>query len=350
MTTAVELGRGPSGERTINQYSLLQSLGEGSYGKVKLCTHKGKYYAVKIYRKMLLRKRKGYFRDSSGALAVRTAMEDVAREIALMKKLKHVNVVRLFEVIDDEFNNKLYMVLDYCARGQLMGWDEDSQNFFFPWSDTQKLPEELLRKLTRDMICGLEYLHSRKIVHRDIKPQNVVLSDEWVAKIADLGEAFHFEEDDLLTNSMGTYHFFSPESCSRSVTEHSGKASDIWALGLTIYVMVFKKLPFWADSLDELFETINTFTLEFPGEIDEELRELLIRMLDKDPTTRIKMWELIQSPWINYDCNPIPKTPKLRIQLTDDEINDALQPIRGVVYAKIYGKKWLHKVRAKLVK
>lgn len=185
-----------------------------------------------------------------------------------MKKLRHKNVVRLHEVIDDDETDKLYMsklysVIDYCANGPILDWDPELQRFVSPWNSDSEISEELIRTIFRDSISGLEYcnvyiVHSFNIVHRDIKPQNILLDSSEIAKIGDFGQAQIFEESDILNATMGTYHFFPPECCIPESTGFSGKAADIWAIGLTLYALIYKRLPFSADTMAGLFDIIQT--------------------------------------------------------------------------------------------
>ena len=94
-------GKDAQGHTTVNQYTLLRSLGQGAFGKVKLCEASHGVFAVKLYSKHWLRRRREFVRDPAGNRCVRSALEDVAREVAVMKKLRHVNVLRLHEVIED---------------------------------------------------------------------------------------------------------------------------------------------------------------------------------------------------------------------------------------------------------
>ena len=120
VTSSARLGKDSKGNKTINQYSLLRKIGEGSVGKVKLCACGPRYYAVKVINKELLRKKREIHRNSEGKIVVKNALDDIAHEVAIMKKLKHQNIVKLHEVIDDEECDKLYMIIVYCEKGSLM--------------------------------------------------------------------------------------------------------------------------------------------------------------------------------------------------------------------------------------
>ena len=100
-----------------------------------------------------------------------------------------------------------------------------------------------------------------------------------------------------MKKSPATYQFFPPECCVVSDTGYSGRAADVWALGLTVYSLVFSKLPFCASSVDDLFETIQNFELELPEEIDPQISSLLIKLLQKEPQRRMELWEGVVEEW-----------------------------------------------------
>jgi [calcium/calmodulin-dependent protein kinase] kinase len=221
----------------------------------------------------------------------------------------------------------------YCAKGSLLEWDEELEMFISPWNNNAKITENYIRKFFRDMVCGLEYLHYHNIIHRDLKPQNIMLTDKWQAKIADFGQASFFQGADKQNKSIGTFQFFPPECCSSGNPEFSGKAADVWALGLILYALIYKRLPYTAESISEIFENIQTFQLEFGDEVDLELESLLRRLLDKNPETRIKLFEVLQDPWLNRNCFPMSPGSYKPIVPTDEEISQAVKPITSVVMA-----------------
>lgn len=166
-TCEVVRGEDSQGHKLINNYTVIKKLGEGSFGKVKLCSKGDELFAMKVYNKFLLKKKRDYVRSADvksnqGSLDIRNALQDVIREIAIMKKLRHTNVVRLHEVIDDDETDKLYMskvyiVIDYCSNGPILDWDPDLSKFVSPWNQDEEISEEIIRKIFRDSICGLEY-------------------------------------------------------------------------------------------------------------------------------------------------------------------------------------------------
>ncbi|ODV72368.1 serine/threonine-protein kinase, partial [Cyberlindnera jadinii NRRL Y-1542] len=191
--------------------------------------------------------------------------EKVRREIAIMKKINHPNVVQLKEVMDDENSRKIYLVLEYLERGEVK-WQRA------PGVPLMSISESM--KVFRDVVLGLEYLHYQGIVHRDIKPANLLIAGNGAVKISDFGVSFASslktgEQDDYdLAKSAGTPAFLAPELCGFSMDDKQhpkiNYKIDIWALGVTLYCFLFGKLPFWAKNEFELFDVICHEELDIP--------------------------------------------------------------------------------------
>uniref|UniRef100_A0A915MU04 calcium/calmodulin-dependent protein kinase n=1 Tax=Meloidogyne javanica TaxID=6303 RepID=A0A915MU04_MELJA len=242
MTNVVDTQDGSSDYIQLNQYKLMEEIAQGSYSIVKLAYNEQdrNLYALKVLDKLKLVKNFACFRPpplrkrggstqnnpptSQQSLSVhRNPLQLVQREIAILKKLAHPNVVKLVEVLDDPQDNFLYMVFEYMERRSLM--ELPTQN---------PLNEQLAWKYFRDTLKGLEYLHYQKIVHRDLKPSNLLLSESNSVKIADFGVSC-------------TPAFMAPEALSENSNQfYSGRAQDIWSLGITLYALVFGNVP-WYD-------------------------------------------------------------------------------------------------------
>uniref|UniRef100_A0A5F4WGH7 Calcium/calmodulin dependent protein kinase kinase 1 n=1 Tax=Callithrix jacchus TaxID=9483 RepID=A0A5F4WGH7_CALJA len=226
----------------LNQYKLQSEIGKGAYGVVRLAYNESedRHYAMKVLSKKKLLKQYGFPRrpPPRGSQAARGGpakqllpLERVYQEIAILKKLDHVNVVKLIEVLDDPAEDNLYLVFDLLRKGPVMEVPCNK-----PFSEEQS------RLYLRDVILGLEYLHCQKIVHRDIKPSNLLLGDDGHVKIADFGVSNQFEGNDAqLSSTAGTPAFMAPEAISDSGQSFSGKALDVWATGVTLYCFVYGK-------------------------------------------------------------------------------------------------------------
>uniref|UniRef100_A0AAZ3QEG4 Protein kinase domain-containing protein n=1 Tax=Oncorhynchus tshawytscha TaxID=74940 RepID=A0AAZ3QEG4_ONCTS len=247
-------------------------------------------------------------------------LERVYQEIAILRKLDHLNIVKLVEVLDDPAEDNLHMVFDLMPKGPVMEVPTDS-----PFT------EEQTRLYFRDIVLGIEYLHYQKIVHRDIKPANVLLGDDGHVKIADFGVSNQFEGNDaLLSSTAGTPAFMAPETLSDIHQSFSGKALDVWAMGVTVYCFVFGKCPFIDEYILVLHNKIRTKCVEFPEspEISEELKTLILKMLDKNPDTRITIPEIKLDPWVTQDgCDPLPLEEDhcSVVEVTEEEVQNSVK-------------------------
>ncbi|KAG8456104.1 hypothetical protein GDO86_002051 [Hymenochirus boettgeri] len=224
----------------LNQYQLKDEIGKGSYGVVKLAYNEddNTYYAMKVLSKKKLMRQAGFPRRppprgakpvTDGGVQAMGPIERVYQEIAILKKLDHPNVVKLVEVLDDPGEDHLYMVFELVKRGPVMDIPT-----------TNPLTEDQGRFYFQDLIKGIEYLHYQRIVHRDIKPSNLLLGEDGHIKIADFGVSNQFQGDDaFLSNTVGTPAFMAPETLTETRKIFSGKALDVWAMGVTLYCFVF---------------------------------------------------------------------------------------------------------------
>ncbi|KFA63493.1 hypothetical protein S40285_00313 [Stachybotrys chlorohalonatus IBT 40285] len=316
----------------INQYTIQEEIGRGSYGAVHLATDQyGFEYAVKEFSKTRLRKRAqtnilrqgphrqpqpssisssldpptAWKKPQMGSLRAREnsdALYLIREEIAIMKKLSHPNLVQLIEVLDDPEEDSLYMVLEMCKKGVVMKVGLGHQATPYNENDC--------RCLFRDLMLGIEYLHAQGVIHRDIKPDNLLLSEDNVLKIVDFGVSEMFEKpDDMkIAKSAGSPAFFPPELCGKH-GEVSGRAVDIWSMGVSLFCLRYGKLPFNRDGMMQIYEAIKHDELQLPDDENPDLKDLLRRLLDKDPRSRIQMPELREHPWVT-DGGSSPLLPK----------------------------------------
>ena len=295
-----------------------QEIGRGSFGAVHLAVDQhGVEYAVKEFSKSRLRKRaqsnilrRPHASRKVGHLAAgveynsplhRHSTSDIPdqaegenplflikEEIAVMKKLNHGNLVSLIEVLDDPNEDSLYMVLEMCKKGVVMkvGVDEKAD----PYDD------ESCRCWFRDLILGIEYLHAQGVVHRDIKPDNLLLTEDDVLKIVDFGVSEIFEKHSEMktAKSAGSPAFLPPELCVAKHGGISGKAADIWSMGVTLYCLRFGRIPFEKPGVLDLYESIKNDKVDLNTDVacDSQFKDLISRLLEKDPRIRIKMEEL----------------------------------------------------------
>ncbi|KXH50969.1 hypothetical protein CSIM01_11649 [Colletotrichum simmondsii] len=310
-----------SSHHRINQYVIKEEIGRGSYGAVHLATDQfGTEYAVKEFSKVRLRKRaqsnilrqgarrpqrfaprvslnaplSPHFGEGGNAgWNVEDALFFIREEIAIMKKLNHPNLVQLIEVLDDPEEDSLYMVLEMCKKGVVMkvGLNEKAKPY----------GEDSCRYWFRDLILGIEYLHEQGVIHRDIKPDNLLLTEDDVLKIVDFGVSEMFEKpgDPMKTaKSAGSPAFLAPELCVVRHGDVDGKATDIWSMGISLYCLRYGKIPFEQEGVLEMYEAIKTDSPELPEDENPDFVDLISRILEKDPKKRIQMHELRDHPWV----------------------------------------------------
>ncbi|MGH0151453.1 UNVERIFIED_CONTAM: hypothetical protein FKN15_024103 [Acipenser sinensis] len=289
----------------LNQYKLKDEIGKGSYGVVKLAYNEddNTYYAMKVLSKKKLMRQAGFPRRPpprgaksvpEGPLQPKGPLERVYQEIAILKKLDHPNVVKLVEVLDDE-------IFVFVKTRISVVYRQQSQYF-------------------------VRQVHYQKIIHRDIKPSNLLVGEDGHIKIADFGVSNQFEGTDaLLTSTVGTPAFLAPETLSETRKNFSGKALDVWAMGVTLYCFVFGQCPFMDERILSLHHKIKNQLVELPEQRDvsEDLKDLLLKMLNKNPETRITVPEMKVHPWVTrHGAEPLPSEDEncTLIEVTEEEV------------------------------
>lgn len=187
---------------------------------------------------------------------------------------------------DDPVEDALYMVFELVAKGPVLD------------IPTKKpLSEEYAWFIFRQVILGVEYLHYQKIIHGDLKPENLLLADHDVIKVADLGVCNEFLGDDSSIDqrtASGTPAFRAPETLSGQKLVFDGKKADIWSLGVTLYAFIFGDIPFKNQAIPKLYEQIQNEEVSFPAKISisDELEDFIMKMLHKDPEKRVNMEQI----------------------------------------------------------
>lgn len=184
------------------------------------------------------------------------------------------------------------MVLEYVDGGEVMREDMMGPS-------KSGFSEEVARCHFRDLVQGLEYLHYHSIIHRDIKPGNLLLTEQGRVKLSDFGSARYFPDgDDVVSDSAGTRLFFAPEACIQG-NSYSGKKADVYAAGVVLYFLIFAKAPFESPADFELLQKIKDEEPNFGSrsDVSSELIDLLKQLLCKDPELRPGLEEVMNHPW-----------------------------------------------------
>ena len=331
-------------QRQINQYLIKQEIGRGSFGAVHLAVDQyGEEYAVKEFSKsrlrkramseLLRRKRQGSNYEPFPAMRrdkpksrladTESSFDLIKEEIAIMKKLNHVNLVSLVEVLDDPDEDSLYMVLEYCKKGVIMKVDLEE--------DAEPYSEDDCRCWFRDLILGIEYLHAQGVIHRDIKPDNLLLTEDDTLKIVDFGVSEMFERTSAMriAKSAGSPAFMAPELVSSERVDVEGQPADIWSMGVTLHCLRYGCVPFRKMNVVDLYDSISNDKLHLESEENKDFKDLMTRLLEKDPNKRITMQVLREHPWVtNHDDDPLMPSNENCAEIiavpTEEEKNDAI--------------------------
>ncbi|KAK4770863.1 hypothetical protein SAY87_031395 [Trapa incisa] len=268
-------------EMRLGKYEVGRTLGEGNFGKVKYArdVETGAGFAVKIIEK--------------SRIINLNVTDQIKREIATLKLLKHPNVVRLHEVLASK--TKIYMILEYVTGGEL----------FDKIATRGKLPESEGRKLFQQLIDGVSYCHNRGVYHRDLKLENVLVDSRGCIKITDFGLSAlpqHYREDGLLHTTCGSPNYVAPEVLSNR--GYDGATSDVWSCGVILYVILMGYLPFDDRNLAVLYQKIFKGDCQIPRWLSPGAKSLIRRILDPSPVTRITIDGIKADGWFREDYEP----------------------------------------------
>lgn len=269
--------------KMVGKYVMGDLLGEGSYGKVKevLDSETLDRRAVKILTKRNLRR-------------IPNGEENVQREIQLLRVLTgNRNVIRLLDVMCNDAKEKMYLIMEYCVIGL-----QDLVNS----APEKHLPLFQVHNYFGQLVDGLEYLHGQGVVHKDIKPGNLLLTLDQVLKISDFGVAEQLDRfcgtDDTCTVSQGSPAFQPPEIANGH--EHfSGFKVDIWSSGVTLYNLATGDYPFEGDNIYRLLENIGRSQWVPPDtlhHLSPDLLTLVLGMLQLDPQQRFSLQQIREHP------------------------------------------------------
>ncbi|CAL1217279.1 unnamed protein product [Candida parapsilosis] len=258
----------------IGKYQVLKTLGEGSFGKVKLAQHTvtGQKVALKIINRKTLAKS-----DMQGR---------IEREISYLRLLRHPHIIKLYDVIKSK--DDIIMVIEYAGK-----------ELFDYIVQRGKMPEDEARRFFQQIIAAVEYCHRHKIVHRDLKPENLLLDDQLNVKIADFGLSNIMTDGNFLKTSCGSPNYAAPEVISGKL--YAGPEVDVWSAGVILYVMLCGRLPFDDEFIPALFKKISNGVYTLPSYLSSGAKHILTRMLVVNPLNRITIHEIMEDEWFKQD-------------------------------------------------
>jgi len=259
-------------EPHIGKYRLLKTIGKGNFAKVKLAKHlpTGKEVAIKIIDKTQL---------NPGSL------QKLFREVRIMKTVDHPNIVKLFQVIETE--KTLYLVMEYASGGEVFDY----------LVLHGRMKEKEARAKFRQIVSAVQYCHQKKIIHRDLKAENLLLDSEMNIKIADFGFSNEFIPGNKLDTFCGSPPYAAPELFQGK--KYDGPEVDVWSLGVILYTLVSGSLPFDGSTLRELRERVLRGKYRIPFYMSTDCENLLKKFLVLNPSRRASLEQIMKDKWMN---------------------------------------------------
>lgn len=283
-------------KRCVGKYELGRTIGEGTFAKVRFArnSENGDSVAIKILDKEKVLKNK--------------MVEQIKREIATMKLIKHPNVVRLYEVMGSK--TKIFIVLEFVTGGEL--FDKIVNN--------GRMREGEARRYFQQLINAVDYCHSRGVYHRDLKPENLLLDQSGNLKVSDFGLSAlsqQVRDDGLFHTSCGTPNYVAPEVLKDR--GYDGATADIWSCGVILFVLLAGYLPFEDDNLMILYNKISVADFTLPAWLSFGAKKLITQILDPNPMTRITMPEILADEWFRKGYKALVFDEKYETNLDDVE-------------------------------
>ncbi|XP_039761676.1 serine/threonine-protein kinase MARK2-like isoform X2 [Pararge aegeria] len=261
-----------SEEPHIGKYKLLKTIGKGNFAKVKLAKHvpTGKEVAIKIIDKTQLNP---------------SSLQKLFREVRIMKMLDHPNIVKLFQVIETE--KTLYLVMEYASGGEVFDY----------LVLHGRMKEKEARAKFRQIVSAVQYCHQKRIIHRDLKAENLLLDGEMNIKIADFGFSNEFTPGAKLDTFCGSPPYAAPELFQGK--KYDGPEVDVWSLGVILYTLVSGSLPFDGSTLRELRERVLRGKYRIPFYMSTDCENLLKKFLVLNPAKRASLESIMRDKWMN---------------------------------------------------
>ena len=268
------VAQGLEREPKITDFKIIKELGAGSFGHVYLVTHKETkvQYAIKAIDKRNKSniEEKPYFR----------------REVEVMYKIHHPNVVKLYGHFED--NNYCYFIMEYISKGNVYSLISQDKK--------KRINAQIVASLMKDVISAVYFLHNMHppIIHRDIKPENVLLAEGMVAKLTDFGWSNYMQEDEQRKTVCGTPIYLAPEIIKeQGHDEHV----DVWCIGVLLFELITGNVPFQGNDIETLQNNILKIKISWPRDINTDVKNLIMKILKLDPKSRLPLSEMLQHPF-----------------------------------------------------
>ncbi|CAG9328511.1 unnamed protein product [Blepharisma stoltei] len=272
-STNFSMPRPPSHKSyNIGHYIITKTLGQGTFGKVKLGTHilTGEKVAIKILEKDKIK-------DSGD-------IERISREIKILKTVKHPNLIQLYEIV--ETSKHIYLIMEYASGGELFDYIVSHH----------KVKEPQACRFFQQILAGVEYLHKNSIIHRDLKPENLLLDENLNIKIVDFGLSNTHKTGETLKTACGSPCYAAPEMIAG---KRYGNKVDLWSCGIILFALICGHLPFEDPNTSQLYKKILSGNYNCPRWVGNEARDLLKRLINTSPDERWTIDMVRRHQWFN---------------------------------------------------
>ncbi|KAJ8720227.1 hypothetical protein PYW07_012270 [Mythimna separata] len=263
----------------VGFYDIERTIGKGNFAVVKLARHRitKTEVAIKIIDKSQL--------DASN-------LQKVYREVDIMKRLDHPHIIKLYQVM--ETKNMIYIVSEYASKGEIFDYI----------ARYGRMAEQAARRKFWQILSAVEYCHERRIVHRDLKAENLLLDANMNIKIADFGFSNYYATGELLATWCGSPPYAAPEVFEGK--RYTGPEIDIWSLGVVLYVLVCGALPFDGSTLQSLRDRVLSGRFRIPYFMSEDCESLIRKMLVLEPMKRYTIEQIKKHRWMAAEPYAVP--------------------------------------------
>ncbi|KAM6919322.1 death-associated protein kinase 3 [Xenentodon cancila] len=263
-------------------YEMGEELGSGQFAIVRKCKEKStavEYAAKFIKKRRLSSSRRGVSR------------EEIEREVNILREIQHSNIITLHDIFENKTD--VILILELVSGGELFDF----------LAEKESLTEEEATQFLKQILDGVQYLHSKRIAHFDLKPENIMLLDKNVPnpriKLIDFGIAHQIKAGNEFKNIFGTPEFVAPEIVNY---EPLGLEADMWSIGVITYILLSGASPFLGETKQETLTNISAVNYDFDEEYfsntSELAKDFIRRLLVKDPKKRMTIDDSLEHPWI----------------------------------------------------